>query len=353
VLPKPPFACDLTLEQELEEFERLKPRLGNVWTALTATHEQPSTSIVVPSLTLDAEELTKLSGAAYYEERLLFLLIRLRNPRAHVVYVTSQPVHPLVLDYYLHLLAGVPASHARARLTMLCAYDGSPRPLTQKILERPRLLQRIRYAVHDPDQAYLTVFNSTALERRLAVLLGVPLNGLDPALAHLGSKSGSRRVFQQAGVDLPAGVEDVHTPDEAAEALTSLRAIRPSMRRALIKLNDSFSGEGNALVLVPEDGPGDMRRAVDHAVMPVPTELPSRYFEKLKRMGGVVEEYVEAAEKRSPSAQFRTSPSGEVLEISTHDQLLGGDSGQIYLGCRFSGRGTIPPEDPRRGAAHR
>ncbi len=77
-------------------------------------------------------------------ERLLFLLIRLRNPRAHVVYVTSQPVHPLILDYYLHLLAGVPASHARARLTMLSTYDASPRSLTQKILERPRLIERIR-----------------------------------------------------------------------------------------------------------------------------------------------------------------------------------------------------------------
>ena len=115
--------------------------------------------MIVPSLTLDTEELTKLTGSSYYEERLLLLLIRLRNPRAHVVYVTSQPVHPLILDYYLHLLAGVPASHARARLTMLCAYDASPRPLTQKILERPRLLQRIRYAVPDPTQAYLTVFN--------------------------------------------------------------------------------------------------------------------------------------------------------------------------------------------------
>jgi hypothetical protein len=74
---------------------------------------------------------------------------------------------------------------------------------------------------------------------------------------------------------------------------------------------------------------------VEQAEMPVPTETPERYFEKLSRMGGVVEEFVEAAEKRSPSAQYRTSPSGDVLEVSTHDQILGGDSGQIYLGCSF------------------
>ncbi len=142
--PRPPFADELTREQELAAFDRLKPRLNEVWDVISAQEDLPATSIVVPSFTLDQEELTKLDGAAFYEERLLFLLIRLRNPRAHVTYVTSQPVHPLILDYYLHLLAGVPASHARARLTMLCAYDSSPRPLTQKILERPRLIERIR-----------------------------------------------------------------------------------------------------------------------------------------------------------------------------------------------------------------
>ena len=336
VLPKPPFPCDLTLEQELEAFERLKPRLATVWSAVSGSAEMPATSVVVPSLTLHNEELAKLTGASCYEERLLFLLIRLRNPRANLVYVTSQPVHPLTLDYYLNLLAGVPASHARARLTMLCAYDASARPLTQKVLERPRLLQRIRYAIHDHDRAYLTVFNSTPLERKLAVLLGIPLNGLDPSLAHLGSKSGSRRVFRQAGVEMPAGVEDIYTPEEAAEALGELKRQRPSMKRALIKLNDSFSGEGNALVACPTgNDQGLVRRAIDEAAMPVPTEQPSRYFEKLGRMGGVVEEYMEAGEKVSPSAQFRTSPTGEVLDISTHDQILGGDSGQIYLGCNF------------------
>ena len=126
--------------------------------------------------------MRKLEGASFYEERLLFLLIRLRNPRARVVFVTSQPVHPLVLEYYFQLLVGIPTSHARSRLTLLCAHDASPRPLTEKILERPRLLERIRQGIADRARAYLTVFNSTPLERKLAVLLGIPLNGVDPAL---------------------------------------------------------------------------------------------------------------------------------------------------------------------------
>ena len=214
--------------------------------------EEPHTSVVVPSLTLDQSELQKIAGASFYEERLLFLLIRLRNPRARMVYVTSQPVHPIILEYYLQFLAGIPASHARSRLTLLCADDASPRSLTEKILERPRLIERIRAGIHDPPKAYLTVFNSTPHERKLAVLLGIPLNGCDPQLAHLGTKSGSRKVFREAGVDLPVGFEDLHTPREIEAALEELRARRPGIRRAVIKLDESFSGEGNALLRYPE-----------------------------------------------------------------------------------------------------
>ena len=104
---------------------------------------------------------------------------------------------------------------AKARLTMLCCHDGSPRPLTQKIVERPRLVQRIREAIPDPMRAYLTVFNSTPLERKLSVLLGIPLNGLDPDLQYYGTKSGSRRVFCEAGVPCPDGYEDLRGADLA------------------------------------------------------------------------------------------------------------------------------------------
>src|SRR5262245_36361216 len=217
MIPKPPFPNDISLEEEIKDFERLEPRLHEMWESIVMNEEESHTSVVVPSLTLDQSELKKLPGVNFYEERLLFLLIRLRNPRAHVVYVTSQPVHPMILEYYFQFLAGIPASHARARLTLLCVNDASPRSLTEKILERPRLIERIREGIRDKSRAYMTVFNSTALERRLAVLLGVPLNGVDPSLNHLGTKSGSRKLFREAGIDVPAGMEDLHSQREAEE----------------------------------------------------------------------------------------------------------------------------------------
>ena len=344
MIPKPPFACDLSLEDELAAFERLKPRLAEIWSALTASDDRTYTSVVVPSMTLDQSELRKLVGAPFYEERLLLLLIRLRNPKAHVVYVTSQPVHPLILDYYLGLLMGVPASHARRRLTMLCAHDSSPRPLTQKILERPRLVERIRSAIVDPAQAYMTVFNSTPLERKLSVLLGIPLNGLDPRLQHLGTKSGSRKIFREAGVEMAAGFEDLTSEADVIEALLELRRRKPGLRRAIVKLNESFSGEGNAVCTLPaESSRESVQRTLQSLEFAIPSETHESYFSKFSGMGGIVEEFIEGAQKASPSAQLRTSPDGRVLLISTHDQILGGPSSQVYVGCSFPAQDAYRP----------
>ena len=336
MIPKPPFPGDFSPERELAEFRQLQPRLTDLWFALSAYEEQPYTSVVVPSMTLDPRELEKLEGWSYYEERLLFLLIRLRNPRARVVYVTSQPVHPLILEYYFELLAGVPASHARARLTLLCAHDASSRPLTEKILERPRLVQRIRYGIGDPARAFLTVFNSTPLERRLAVLLGIPLNGVDPELQFLGTKSGSRRVFREAGVALPEGSEGLRSEDDLLDGLEELRRKRPDVQKAVIKLDRSFSGEGNAVFRYPhEDRRGALRDALRRVTLSVPSVAPETYLEEFLAMGGVVEEFLEGEETPSPSCQLRIDPHGEVVLVSTHDQLLGGPTNQVYLGCLF------------------
>ncbi|HSD66051.1 MAG TPA: peptide ligase PGM1-related protein [Vicinamibacteria bacterium] len=339
MIPKPPFPRDLSPEQEIAQFERLKPRLAEVWDTLTMREEEPHTTVVVPSLTLDQSELRKIAGVSFYEERLLFLLIRLRNPRARMVYVTSQPVHPIILEYYLQFLAGIPASHARSRLTLLCADDASPRSLTEKILERPRLIERIRAGIMDPAKAYLTVFNSTPHERKLAVLLGVPLNGCDPRLASLGTKSGSRKIFREAGVPLPEGFEGLRSASDVESALEELRARRPGIRRAVIKLDESFSGEGNALFCYPGSAArAALRGALRRVEFSVPWETPEDYFDKLSKMGGIVEEFIDAREKLSPSAQLRNSPRGDVTPLSTHDQILGGPSRQVFLGCRFPAR---------------
>lgn len=325
------------LEEEKARFAALKQRLPDLWRSLNADPQYPHTSVIVPSLSVNQEELSKVVGAAYYEERLLFALIRLNNPNARLVYITSQPVHPEVVNYYLQFLEGVAAAHARQRLFMLSVQDATARPLSEKVLERPRLLARIREILGDPKRAYLTCYNATALERSLAVALGIPLNGLDPDLLPLGTKSGNRKVFSAAGVPQADGVGDLHERDEVIEALAELAGRRPAARRAVIKLNEGFGGEGNGLFRFPESrqDKAAISSALEQMAWTSPTESADNFFRKFKEMGGVVEEFIEAGEVRSPSVQMRIFPDGEAALVSSHEQVLGGATGQSYLGCRF------------------
>lgn len=314
-------------------------RLIRLWRDIESGHGAEHTSIVVPSLSFDTEELSKIAGVSHYEERLLFCLMRLRDPRARVIYITSQPLHPAIVDYYLGLLDGVSPRSSLARLHLFCCYDGSARALTEKLLERPRLIERVRRELGDPAKAYLTCFNSTSLEEALAERLGVPLNGCDPDLLDLGSKSGSREIFRAADVPLPAGHERVRSEADVLDALEEIW--RPGLKRAVIKLDHSFAGAGNALFAFPatrSDSPVARRRSLAAALPDLRlmgSEPVGSFLAKLQSMGGVVEEMLDAEDVRSPSVQLRLTPTAELEVVSTHDQILAGSTGQSYAGCRF------------------
>src|SRR3954463_11579789 len=90
--------------------------------------------VIVPSRTIEKFHEPAAEAQAY-EERLLCLLLMLRDPGVRIVYVTSSPVAPAIVDYYLSLLDREIRDDARARLTLLSADDPSPRPLAAKLLE--------------------------------------------------------------------------------------------------------------------------------------------------------------------------------------------------------------------------
>ena len=96
-------------------------------------------------------------------------------------------------------------------------------PLTRKILDRPRLMERIRQAIPDLALAHMSCFTVTELERRLALRLGLPIYGCDPSLTYWGTKSGSRRIFKEAGIELPAGFENLEDAEGVSGALSELK----------------------------------------------------------------------------------------------------------------------------------
>src|SRR3954447_2445474 len=298
----------------------------------------PRTVVIIPSLSLDVEILSKVKGFIHYEERMLCLLMLLRMPLTKIIYVTSIPVANIIIDYYLHLLPGITGKHARKRMTMLSCYDASAKPLTQKILDRPRLIEQIRQSITDPSSAHLTCYNITPLEKTLAVQLGVPLFGTDPELFYEGSKSGGRKTFRSCGVNLPDGFEDLNSREEVVNALATLKRKYPSTRKAVLKMNDGFSGDGNAIYSYPDVAADvllekNIEATLSQQLRTVAHDVTEKlFFEKFKAMGGIVEEFLEGEIKASPSVQCVIGPNKQIDIVSTHDQLLGGDDGQIFLG---------------------
>jgi hypothetical protein len=328
-------------DEEKAIFDNIQQKFRQQFEIIFPDKLAPRTVVIIPSFSLDEEILSKIAGHIFYEERLLCLLMLLRMPLTKIIYVTSVPVDHVIIDYYLHLLPGITGEHARQRLTMLSCYDASSKPLTKKILERPRLVQRIRQSITDDSSAHLTCFNITSLEKTLAVQLGIPLFGTDPDLFYEGTKSGSRKIFKDAGVHLPAGFEDLKTREDVVKALASLKKSKPGLRKAVVKMNDGFSGEGNAIYYYPDfSKESSIEKDIDESMSPhlkvsakdLTEEL---FFEKIYGMGGIVEEFIDASIKTSPSVQCLIDPMKRVEVLSTHDQLLGGADGQIFLGASF------------------
>ncbi|MGB3671078.1 MAG: peptide ligase PGM1-related protein [Phormidesmis sp.] len=329
-----------------ERFKSLQTQLKERWRSIDDFDRSPRQILVVPSLSLDQAELRKVRGVHHYEERLLFSLIRLRNPETRLIYVTSQPLHPSVVDYYLELLPGIPSSHARDRLDLFSTYDSSLRSLTEKILDRPRLIRRIKDKIK-PNEAYMTCYNSTEREKELALKLDLPLLALDPDLLYWGTKGGSRQIFAECGIPLPDGSELTHEVEELANLTAALWERQPELKRIVIKLNEGFSGEGNALLsladlaaVAPDKADRQSRTAAIGAAFPqlrfqCNTESWASFSQKIAELGAIAEAFIEGDEKYSPSVQGRVTPRGDVEILSTHDQVLGGPDGQIFLGCTF------------------
>jgi hypothetical protein len=313
-------------------FGELQARLRSFWPTVTlrSIGDIERTVVVVHSLSFKVPDHLIPVFPAYEERFLCLVLSLLQAPRSRVVYVTSQPIHPRLLDYYFGLVPELDTPEARSRFFTVSLVDGRNQPLARKLLARPGALRRIRGLIGNPEIAFILPFCMTEDELNLAVELGLPIYGSDPALNWLGTKRGSRRVFAEEGVPHPAGLEIDGTRD-LARALRELRRRSPHARGAVVKLDLGVSGLGNALLDLAAMN-GDVRGAIE---LEDPELTVDDYLSALDDEGGIVEERIEGHLFRSPSVQLRMSPAGQVDIMSTHDQVLGGPHGQTYFGCHF------------------
>eukprot|EP01059_Diplonema_ambulator_P028934 TRINITY_DN4796_c0_g1_i1.p1 TRINITY_DN4796_c0_g1~~TRINITY_DN4796_c0_g1_i1.p1 ORF type:complete len:608 (+),score=118.56 TRINITY_DN4796_c0_g1_i1:60-1826(+) len=297
--------------------------------------------IVVPSFgCLDQRELAKVDGICHYEERMLNVLFSLRYSETRVVFITSEPLDPDIIQYYKSLMPKV--TDFDRRLLLLNCLDSSRRSLSTKILERPRLIQRIKDFIR-PVKAFLTCFTGSEGEEEIARQLGCKYVSAKEDIVRYGTKAGSREAFAECCIPHPQGVTESFSASELAEKIAALLKQDHKLRKMVVKLNEGFAGMGNALLDLTSIST-DERQKIPKAKLTgrvvtclekmefcAKSETWLGYSQQIRRMGAIAEEYIECSPGRitSPSVQVVVRDQRSEV-ISTHEQLL---EGQTYVGC--------------------
>ena len=325
-------------------FEDLQTGLGAALAANRPGSRTEHVLVAMPSYSLGESLLSHYaSRIPALEHRYLVAQLMLhRIPTCEMVFLSCQAPDPEVLEHYVSLVPEHLRPGVRARFRAVTVPDYSPRSMAAKLLDHPEVLEELR-ASFGGRPAFIEPWNVTAAEVEVAERLQAPVNGTAPDLWPLGFKAAGRRLLRSAGVPVPPGSEDVRDVDGVVAAVAGIRAVDPATTGVVVKLDDSGSGVGNAVLdLVSPAG-----TATDEDVRTWAGSLPDAFRRQLGD-GGVVEQLVSDESLTSPSVQVDVRPDGEVVVLATHEQVL---DGHVYLGCRFPADPAYAVELARHGRA--
>lgn len=199
------------------------------------------------------------------ERRQMSQIMRLvdsMEPDTHVVYISSLPFTDDLHRYYTRLLGIRPAlksgspntieqeTNVSSRFTVIVPEAVSKFPthcmsLAQHLKYSSKAMNRLKNMVKGK-QALLIPGIVCLDTLAIADELEVPVYGSEPEVCHLYStKSGSRRIFNAAGIDLPPGDYDIYNIQQLVESLAGLITNNPFVEKWIIKLDCQFDGRGS------------------------------------------------------------------------------------------------------------
>jgi pheganomycin biosynthesis PGM1-like protein len=325
---------------EADAYGALERRLGPALAANRPGSDVDHVLIALPSYSVSESLLSHYGDRIpSLEHRYLgAILIPARVPSCEIVYISSRRPEQAAIDYYPALLPPERRTQVEGRIRIMEWNDGTPRSVAARLVSRPDLIADLRTMIAGRP-ALIEPWNVTEHEVALALALDVPINGTRPELRPIAFKSAGRRLLAEAGVSVPLGREDVRTVDDVIEAVLAIRAEHPDAPGVVIKHDDSGAGDGNVVIdLAPLEDAADPIAWLRGTI----ANLPDWYRQDLA-LGGIVEERVVGTRFTSPSAQADIRPDGEVVVLATHEQVLGGEGGQVYLGCRFPAHPAYAP----------
>jgi hypothetical protein len=194
-----------------------------------------------------------------------------------------------------------------------------------------------------PESTVLNVLIGTRHEMHISNVLGIPVYSAGPMDQAYGSKSGSRDLFRKLGIPCADGTHVAcRNVDELIDRIIDVALRNPTATRGVVKLDEGFSGKGNAVMdltrirRVDAADVAGLRLAAREALVAMDFCCRGRTWDdfeaEIRRMGAIFELFVEGEHIASPSVQVVVNEDYSVNVLSTHEQIL---DNQVYVGCRF------------------
>lgn len=334
------LSCIRTLEVEIEKLRKCEVGLKS-YTRIR---------VVCPSQEFSVEEMNKGVARWLSVVRGLWESLSIaKDNDLKIVMLLAPSIDPAVGNYLrsLCLDLGLHENQWRQRHLLIQIDDYTEKHLSEKLLGKDELLsllkvlldlERERGTVVEPMSCFATSPNMVRLAAKLGLTIGeVSVEGL-----HWGTKLGSRKIFDEAGIPFSPGSSMlVKDPKQLMTELVQLSIEYPQYKKWIIKLNSGYgSGHGNGIVARTTTPGFDIIKSITFSECSMTWE---KYISLLKDCGAIIEAYIEPKSEvpnSFPSAQCYLEKKSPLENISfeilgTHDQILGGSLGQDFEGCTF------------------
>lgn len=197
---------------------------------------------MIPSISYSKKELETVAGALFFEERMLYAIYGLEDSETKVIYLTSTPIDPAIIEYYFNKVPNAP----RSQIRFYSMNDGSPTSLAEKLYNHPNMMRRLSNLA-EKDEVILATMGGE-FEAKIAQKLGLPIANATNSQLYWGTKAGSRQIFSECGIPHPDGTfETLKSRQDLVAVINEVCIRNPDAKKGVVKLM-----EGIAVLIVQD-----------------------------------------------------------------------------------------------------
>lgn len=243
--------------RQLENFRKRNREFMRNWPKIKTSKR---VVIHLPSLGYNLSIRDNMKDLPIRENYQMARLCDIMDENVDVIYISSVPITEETLQYYSKLL-GLRASVVTGNTTeqidittrykivipeALSSFPAHNMALSTLLKYSPKAIERIKKLIKGRD-AYIVPGIQHHDDLHIAEILNLPVLASEPEIAYLYStKSGSKRIFQSAKVNIPFGEFDIYNKQQLHECLAQEITENLDVQRWIFKIDDECDGRGMA-----------------------------------------------------------------------------------------------------------